>query len=40
MPPIIDRKKCNGCAVCDRTCAVDVIDGNAEGPDWWSNGLR
>lgn len=25
MPPVIHEEKCNGCALCDRYCPLDVI---------------
>lgn len=25
MPPLINDPKCNGCALCDRYCPLDVI---------------
>ena len=31
MPPVIDRSICNGCAICDANCPLDVIEMDAEG---------
>jgi NAD-dependent dihydropyrimidine dehydrogenase PreA subunit len=31
MPPVFDKEKCNGCAICDVNCPLDVIEMDAEG---------
>jgi len=31
MPPVIDRKACNGCGICEDLCMADVIYSMPEG---------